>query len=354
MDSELFYAAWNSYRVFRINTDTRRKYKQRHGYAAYGTAHWQEKFETVNFYHHDNNGILLGDYKKDTYKPLPKAAFENPKIDSYSVHSFADRLNQQLLVFGPPGAGKTTGFILPNIFHLLQQGKSMVVTDPKGELYEHTANAAREEGYNVVVLDYLHFKYGARQNLLNYIFAEEQYAELASMYLTATRAEGEKGDFWESKAKELLTALIGFVHQAYGSKGTLTHVYELTQYVANDPNYLRYLFEKYNIQGAPKLLMEGVLGGSKAESMMASLTGTLSERLNLFTLSNVRAQTSTTDYDLSKLAEEKTIVYIWTSVSQETYKPLISTFWTVFFNTMYETARKHGGSLPFLVECLWY
>ncbi|SFV03864.1 VirD4-like conjugal transfer protein, CD1115 family [Alicyclobacillus macrosporangiidus] len=346
------FVLWQSIRLYRSYSDTRKKYKQRHGYASHGTAHWQEKHETRALYHRDNKGILLGDYDKAVYRPLPDEAFHNPRIATYSVHPFASQLNQQYIIFGPPGSQKTTGFILPNIFHLAQLGLSMVVTDPKGELYELTAEYARQRGYNVLVLDYLWFKYGHRQNLLHYIYAEEQYAELASMYLSATRNEGDQRDIWEGKAQELMTALIGYVHQVFREKGTLTDVYNMLALVANNPDKLLHLFKKNGVHGAPMLLIQGILGGAKAEAMMASVVGTLSEKLNLFTLSNVQAQTSATDFDLSRIADEKTILYVWISDSQKTYAPIISVFWTVLFTALYERARQNRGSLPNPVVCL--
>ncbi|WP_436664545.1 VirD4-like conjugal transfer protein, CD1115 family (plasmid) [Alicyclobacillus acidoterrestris] len=342
----LLLGGWDSWRTWKATTDHRRKYKQRHGYASHGTAHWQEKHETRAFYHQDNNGFLLGDYDKTIYKPLPQAAFKDPKHGSYSVHPFSSELNHQYLVIGPPGSKKTTGFIMPNIFHLAQQGISLVVTDPKGELYTQTAEYLREQGYNVVVLDYINFMYGQRQNYIQYIFEEKQYAEVANMYLNATRNEGDKRDFWEGKAQELLTALIGFVHQAYGEKGTFTRIFELIPYFISNPEYIVELFNKYNVKGAPRLLLNGVLAQAGSENLMANIIGTLTEKLNLFTLSNVQAHTSVTDYDLARVTQEKTAVFVMISVKDTTYAPLVSVFWSSMFNILYKVAEENGGRLP--------
>lgn len=345
------FAAYEIQFCYRITHDSRRQYKHRSGYASHGTAHWQTDEEVFATYHQDNRGILLGEYVQETpttplaYHPLPEAAFDNAKIANYTVHPFNSRLNQQYLVIGPPGSNKTTGFVLPNIFHLAQQGKSMVVTDPKGELHKLTAKYCKERGYKVHVLDYLHFRYGHRQNLLNYIYDEAQYAEIASMYIGATRNEGDKRDFWEEQAEQLFSALIGFVHQVCGAAGTLTHVYELVPRMSN-PQYALELFERHNIKGQPMKVLHSLVAASKSENTMASIITTLSGKLQLFALSNVQSQSSTTDFDLAKLADEKTITYVWMSDSQKTYAPIISAFWTVFFNSLYERARLSGDRLP--------
>lgn len=342
----LIFLVYDVWRTWLATTDHRRKYKQRHGYASHGTSHWQEKYETKSLYHQDNKGFLLGDYDKQIYKPLPDAAFENPRLGSYTVHPFKSELNQQYLVMGPPGSKKTTGFILPNIFHLAQQNISMVITDPKGENYRLTADYLRERDYNVVVLDYIDFMYGQRQNYIQYIFEEKQYAEVAHMYLNATRNEGDKKDFWEGKAQELLTALIGFVHQAYGAEGTFTQIFELLPYFISDPSFVVRLFDEFNVKGAPRLLLNGVLAQSGSENLMANIIGTLTEKLNLFTLSNVQAHTSHTDYDLSRVTKEKTAVFVLISVEDTTYSPLVSVFWSCMFNIFYKVARENGGHVP--------
>lgn len=59
------------------------------------------------------------------------------------------------LVIGTTGTGKTQIFADPTIRILAHSAEkpSIVVTDPKGELYADNANILRKEGYNVVVLN---------------------------------------------------------------------------------------------------------------------------------------------------------------------------------------------------------
>lgn len=57
--------------------------------------------------------------------------------------------------------GKTTSYVIPTIlsFAMQKSKRSMIISDPKGELYRHTAETLREQGYNVKLLnfrDYLH------------------------------------------------------------------------------------------------------------------------------------------------------------------------------------------------------
>ena len=59
------------------------------------------------------------------------------------------------LVLGTTGTGKTQIFANPTIRILAHTGQkpSLVMTDPKGELYADNANALKAEGYNIIVLN---------------------------------------------------------------------------------------------------------------------------------------------------------------------------------------------------------
>ena len=51
------------------------------------------------------------------------------------------------LIMGASGSGKTQAFMFPLIKILGRHGESMIVTDPKGELYENCGALLKEKGY---------------------------------------------------------------------------------------------------------------------------------------------------------------------------------------------------------------
>lgn len=59
------------------------------------------------------------------------------------------------MVIGTTGSGKTATFINPSIQILseLKNHPSMLISDPKGELYQSNAKALRNKGYEVKALD---------------------------------------------------------------------------------------------------------------------------------------------------------------------------------------------------------
>ena len=75
------------------------------------------------------DGIILGE-KNGSVVCLPKDT----------------RLNRHIAVFGASGTRKSRGVIRPALFTILKRGESAVITDPKAELYNDTAELFRKNG----------------------------------------------------------------------------------------------------------------------------------------------------------------------------------------------------------------
>lgn len=61
-------------------------------------------------------------------------------------------LNDNVLIVGASGSGKTWGIVTPN---LLQASGSYIVSDPKGNLYDRYGDYLRQKGYRVRLLDFI-------------------------------------------------------------------------------------------------------------------------------------------------------------------------------------------------------
>ena len=115
----------------------------------------------VNF---DSKFITLERLRTDkdliasTWNELPKLkktgfVFRNKEVGGkYEVNM---KPETHALVLGTTGTGKTQIFANPTIRILAHTGQkpSLVMTDPKGELYTDNAEVLRKEGYNIVVLN---------------------------------------------------------------------------------------------------------------------------------------------------------------------------------------------------------
>ena len=58
------------------------------------------------------------------------------------------------LIIGSTGSGKTQCIIFPMVQSLAKHNESMIITDPKGEIYEQTSEMLKRRGYNIVLLNF--------------------------------------------------------------------------------------------------------------------------------------------------------------------------------------------------------
>lgn len=72
--------------------------------------------------------------------------------------------------------GKTTSYVIPQIYSFAKakNKKSMLISDPKGEIYRKTASMLRNEGYKVLLLNFRDYKHSECWNPLTPIFRKYQ------------------------------------------------------------------------------------------------------------------------------------------------------------------------------------
>lgn len=104
------------------------------------------------------------------------------------------------LIIGSTGSGKTTTFINPMVQILGQTsaGSSMILTDPKGELFQLHSKKLQDRGYNVMVLDLRDPYSSSRWNPLGAIF------DLYRQYIEAGQGIFKRRDAAEESGLELV------------------------------------------------------------------------------------------------------------------------------------------------------
>ena len=139
---------------------------------------------------------------------------QNNKIFSQnirvSVNPAITDLNNNVLIIGGSGAGKTYREVSPN---LLQANSSYVITDPKGEILKKFGQYFTDVGYKVKIINLVEMSQSDCYNPFRYIRKEDDVAKLITNLIANTTPKGaNKGDpFWEQSESMFLQALFYYV-----------------------------------------------------------------------------------------------------------------------------------------------
>lgn len=127
----------------------------------------------------------------------------------YDMDCYRTKRNNNVLVVGAAGAGKTRSVVIPN---LLQATGSYVVSDPKGFLYKEYGDYLGAKGYNVQILNFDDPDNSIHYNPLAYIHDTKDVLKVAHMLVYGDMVENSKEDpFWNRSAEVLLIAIISYL-----------------------------------------------------------------------------------------------------------------------------------------------
>lgn len=138
------------------------------------------------------------------------------RILSNNVRMSADTsvtgLNNNMLVIGGSGAGKTFFIVKPNIMQMMLNN-SFIATDPKGEIARATANMLKKNGYNVKVLNLIDMAKSDGYNPFRYIREENDVVKLVTNIISNTtpKETASTDPFWEKSESMFLQALFYYV-----------------------------------------------------------------------------------------------------------------------------------------------
>lgn len=187
----------------------------------YGTAGFMEKAEM--------KGVLdlVSDIRKHSGVILGKLDNQVVCIPENS------RLNGNIAVFGASGSMKTRAYCINRILQSASEARnghkeSLIITDPKSELYEKTSEYLRSKGYVVKVFNLIQPENSDSWNCLAEIEGDELMAQIFCDIIIRNTGS-EKGDhFWNAAEMNLLKALVLYVALGYPSESrNIGEVYKL-------------------------------------------------------------------------------------------------------------------------------
>ncbi len=333
-----------TYKCFLFLSD--KKFKNAASYGAHGTSRFSSLKELMDDKHfakrtwnkaaNDNlrnpTGIILG-----TLKEQPLILPENTKIP-----------NRNCFIVGSPGSGKTQSYLLTNLIH--EQERSIVVTDPKGEIYEATAKFKKEQGYQVHLINFLEMSISDRYNPLDYIHKEIDAEQVATTIVMNSGDNQHDNDFWTRAEIALLKTLLLYVRLECSKEANLAKVKEILTVHGRTPEEMDAFFGKLPTDhpAYQAYLIVRMAEDRTRASIFISLGITLSK----FDARDVRRFTQKSDFSLDDIGQTKMVIYCILPIADTTWEPLTSTFFTQLFQRLYHVADQNYNQLPVKVSCL--
>jgi len=245
-----------------------------------------------------------------------------------------------LALISRTGGGKTTSFVIPNIFKLAEDKNSMVITDISGELYEKTSGYLASKGYKIYVLDPENLDDSIGYNPLYYCNDSVDIDELATILIKSNKEKPSstgENEYWESGAKSIITILIRLLLLRKNPEHmNLANVKYLLNNYGVDGEDLQPLFEATHDE---KLKDEFNALTKINPNTLTSIIATANIALNPIGINdNLEKLTANHTIDINKFRKEKSVIYIKIPAhKQKQYRFLLNIFYTQFFNHMQST-----------------
>lgn len=244
---------------------------------------------------------------------------------------YVDNLDSHTLVFGNTGSKKTRLIGMPTLQILTKAGESFIATDPKGELYDKTIGLLNKLEYKTIVLNFREPHLGNSWNPLDlplkfYKLGEidkavELINDLAKNIITGALS---KEPFWENAAGDLFSGLALILMECASEK-------QMNFYSISNLRYnfdtLKKLFDRLNHTSLPYIALNTLLGIKGAEKTRDGILCTFDQHMRIFFYQkNLAEMLSQSDFDLSKIGDEKTALFLIMPDEKNTYHKLISIF----------------------------
>ena len=263
------------------------------------------------------------------------------------------------LIIGSTGSGKTQTVIFPMVQSLAKHGESMVITDPKGEIYEKTSEMLRRKGYNIVLLNFRNPQNGNAWNPLTLPYRlwkegnQDKAIELLDdLALNILYDESNKNadPFWEKTSAGYFSGLaLGLFEDAEEDEININSISLMTT-VGEDKfrgssTYIKEYFNSKDPAGAAYINASSTI--LSPSDTKGSILAVFKEKIKLFaTRANLSEMLSHSDFSIQDIGLRKTAVFIVIQDEKKTYHSLATILVKQIYETLIDVAQANKGKLP--------
>ena len=262
------------------------------------------------------------------------------------------------LVIGATGSGKTQGIIHPMVHSLCKARESMIITDPKGEIYEGNAEMLRKRGYQILILNFRDPQNGNAWNPMSMpykLYKEGNHDKaielLDDLALNILYDESNKNadPFWEKTSADYFSGVaLGLFEDAKENEININSI-SLATTVGEEKfggsTYIKEYFAGKDPASAAAINASSTI--MAPSETKGSILSVFKQKVKLFaSRDNLSEMLSHSDIDLETIGERPTAVFIVIQDEKKTYHSLVTILLKQIYETLISTAQRHGGKLP--------
>ncbi|MBE6719070.1 MAG: hypothetical protein E7571_00240 [Ruminococcaceae bacterium] len=261
--------------------------------------------------------------------------------DSETKRLYIDASDTHSLVYGSTGSLKTRAIVSPGIKVLGYAGESMIINDPKGELFARHAGDLKKQGYNIVEINFRDPSVGNSWNPLYipyqfYINGDidksaEFINDISNNLMVSDRSTDDP--FWDFSASDLLYGLIQLLFRYCKDHDAPINAVNIGNLIA----LRRALFSgKQQAQNtvlwkyaSEDELVAASLSGSvyAPRDTMNSILSVFDQKMRSFTIQpTLLDMLANNDFDIAGIGKTKTAVFLITPDEKTSYHRLVSMF----------------------------
>ncbi len=272
---------------------------------------------------------------------------------------YVDNGEYHNLVIGSTGSGKTQTIVKPMVNLLAKKGESMIITDPKGEIYKYSANYLKKKGYKIIVLNFreplrgnswnpltLPFKYYRSGNQDKAIELLDDVA-LNILYDPSNKSES---DFWEKSSADYFSGLaLGLFKDAKEEEVNLNSINAMStvgeERYAMGSNYIKEYFTMKGETSNEYIFASSVINAPT--DTKGGQLATFRQKIRKFSTGEALSEMlSYSDFDMRTIGDGKTAIFMIIHDEKKTYHSLMTIFIKQCYETLIDAAQENGGKLP--------
>ena len=262
------------------------------------------------------------------------------------------------LIIGATGSGKTQGVVFPQVHSLAKARESMIITDPKGEIYEKSSVMLREMGYQILLLNFRDPQNGSAWNPMtlpyklyksgNHDKAIELLDDLA-LNILYDDSNKNADPFWEKTSADYFSGIaLGLFEDAKEDEININSISLATTVGEEKFGGSTYIKEYFNAKDPASAAAINASSTIMAPTeTKGSILSVFKQKVKLFaSRDNSSEMLSYSSVDLESIGERPTAVFIVIQDEKKTYHSLVTILLKQIYETLISTAQKHGGKLP--------